>query len=228
MRLLSSNAATIENERLPLDFFGARWKAIKINVIVFAALILLFSVSLQAREQIIYFNIPQQSVNEALIALGEQADVSVIYHFLVVGDIEANSLHGRYSIRDGVKRLLKNTNLIAEFNSEGHLIVSMDINSGRKEMNTRKNILASTIAVFLGAGGQLGYAEVVSEDEEMDWLLEEVVVTATKRATSLQDAAMSITALDAEDIERKSLVNASDYLNAVPGVLIMDTYTSQE
>ena len=36
---------------------------------------------------------------------------------------------------------------------------------------------------------------------------------------------MSITALVAQEIERKSLVNTSDYLNAVPGVTISDALT---
>ena len=59
-------------------------------------------------------------------------------------------------------------------------------------MNSKKKILAATVGFFMGAGGCVGgwRREVVSE--EMDWLLEEVVVTAQKREQRLIDVPISI------------------------------------
>lgn len=48
--------------------------------------------------------------------------------------------------------------------------------------------------------------------------LEEVVVTAQKREERLQDVPISITAVTMEDIDRRGLVSAEDYLRGIPGV----------
>jgi outer membrane receptor protein involved in Fe transport len=94
-------------------------------------------------------------------------------------------------------------------------------------MNTRKNILASTIAFFVGAGGvSQGYAAENTE-AEVSWLLEEVVVTATKRETSLQDTAMSISAIGGETIDKRNLVGMEDYLPFIPGVSMQDRGAGQ-
>ena len=61
----------------------------------------------------------------------------------------------------------------------------------------------------------------------MSWLLEEVVVTATKRETSLQDTAMSISAIGGETIEKRNLVGMEDYLPFIPGVSMQDRGAGQ-
>jgi outer membrane receptor protein involved in Fe transport len=48
--------------------------------------------------------------------------------------------------------------------------------------------------------------------------LEEIIVTATKRAESIQDVPISIAAITADDIDRRGLVSAEDYLRGIPGV----------
>jgi outer membrane receptor protein involved in Fe transport len=48
--------------------------------------------------------------------------------------------------------------------------------------------------------------------------LEEITVTAQKREQRLLDVPISVTALSAEEITRRRLVSAEDYLRAVPGV----------
>jgi iron complex outermembrane receptor protein len=52
--------------------------------------------------------------------------------------------------------------------------------------------------------------------------LEEIVVTATRRTQTLQDAPISVAAVSAADIEAQTLVGMQDYLNTVPGVTYQD------
>jgi len=59
-----------------------------------------------------------------------------------------------------------------------------------------------------------GYAENQSTAKS----IEEVVVTATKRAESIQDVPLSIAAVTAAEIDRRGLVSAEDYLRGIPGV----------
>jgi outer membrane receptor protein involved in Fe transport len=52
--------------------------------------------------------------------------------------------------------------------------------------------------------------------------LEEIIVTAQKRSERLQDVPISMGVVTADDIDRRSLVNAADYLRGIPGVNQMD------
>lgn len=53
-------------------------------------------------------------------------------------------------------------------------------------------------------------------------VLQEIIVTATKRAERLQDVPVAISAITAEDIQTRGLTNYADYLNSVPGVFFQD------
>lgn len=53
-------------------------------------------------------------------------------------------------------------------------------------------------------------------------VLEEVLVTATKRQEKLQDVPVAVSALSSEDITARGFTQYSDYLNTVPGVYFQD------
>ncbi len=52
--------------------------------------------------------------------------------------------------------------------------------------------------------------------------LDEVVVTATKRAESLQDVPVAVTALTSQDIDVRGFTNYSDFVNSVPNMYLQD------
>ncbi len=52
--------------------------------------------------------------------------------------------------------------------------------------------------------------------------LEEIVVTATKRAQTLQDVPVAVTAITAEDIAARGFTNYADYVNTVPNMWMQD------
>lgn len=52
--------------------------------------------------------------------------------------------------------------------------------------------------------------------------LEEIIVTATKRAVGLQDVGIAVSALSNETIERQGFVGVGDYLTKLPSVTIQD------
>src|SRR6185503_16885466 len=53
--------------------------------------------------------------------------------------------------------------------------------------------------------------------------LEEIIVTALKRAESLQDAPATVTAFDAETIERARIQSMRDYVNLTSNMTLMET-----
>lgn len=92
----------------------------------------------------------------------------------------------------------------------------------------RKNLvqakLASAVAMAMGlcsvasmpvfAQNQEG-----AEAQEADWFLEEVVVTATKRSTSLQNTAMSVSAVTEDDLKRMGIADIEQIFDTIPGVV---------
>ena len=57
--------------------------------------------------------------------------------------------------------------------------------------------------------------------------IEEIVVTATKRATSLQDTPMSISALSGETLEKLGVNDFADFVGPVPGLSQRDNGPGQ-
>lgn len=89
-------------------------------------------------------------------------------------------------------------------------------------MNTIKSEqwLAASLALLSLSG--VSHAQQGAGDDPEPLAIETVLVTATKRATDLQDTAGSISALGAEQIDNKSLVSMDDYLNTLPSVNFLD------
>ena len=53
-------------------------------------------------------------------------------------------------------------------------------------------------------------------------VLQEIIVTATKRTERLQDVPVSVSAISSEDIQARGFTNYADFLNSVPGVYFQD------
>jgi len=61
-------------------------------------------------------------------------------------------------------------------------------------------------------------ASAISVSAHAQSTIEEVVVTATKRAESLQDVPIAVTAITGDDLEKLGITNFSDYVMQLPGV----------
>ena len=173
----------------------------------------------QARS-LVQFDIPRQSADDSLPAFGQQADITVMYAFEEANQHITNRLYGEYTRKEGIHILLKGSGLYARFSADGHLIISSDDVYGESMMKTKKNILAGTIAFFVGVGGvqQVAAQGDAGSQEETAWLLEEVVVTATKRKSSMQDLPMAINAFDSDRLESSGVVDIKDIQFLAAGV----------
>ena len=66
----------------------------------------------------------------------------------------------------------------------------------------------------------LGFSQTESVHAESD--VEEVVVTASKRETSLQDLPMAVQAITSEELEAKNISDFNDIANLVPSITVDD------
>lgn len=83
-----------------------------------------------------------------------------------------------------------------------------------KPHNTSRRLLSLAVAAVTGLPLPVVYAQ------EAGLALEEVMVTARKREESLQDAPISVTALQAGDIEARSMSTLADLSNFAPNLEI--------
>ncbi len=79
-------------------------------------------------------------------------------------------------------------------------------------------VAASVVAALSPAG-----AAVAQDNDERAGVLDEIIVTATKRSMNIQDLAQSIAALTNEDIERQGLNTMEDIIKAIPSMTLSAT-----
>jgi iron complex outermembrane receptor protein len=174
------------------------------------------------KQAVLQFDIPRQRADGALIALGQQADITVVYRLDWVEPFYTNALQGSYTLPDAVAILLAETGLTAMIDSQGHLIISQKTVREREAMNfnnlnSKKKMLAGLTAFFVGGSG-LGLADEVEQYGEKEWLLDEIVVTASRREESLQNVGMSLSVVDPVEFTAVGLTKLSDVIAYIPGV----------
>ena len=167
---------------------------------------------------LVQFDIPRQSADDSLPAFGQQADVTVMYAFEEANQHITNRLYGEYTRKEGIHILLKGSGLYARFSADGHLIITQ--NNQGNEMNSKKKILAATVGFFMGGGAGGVMAQETTGGEEMDWLLEEVVVTAQKREQRLVDVPISVSVMNENELKKRSIRDLRDLSFHIPNFTI--------
>ena len=64
--------------------------------------------------------------------------------------------------------------------------------------------------------------EAFAQDTERAAVLEEIVVTATRRAQTTQDVPYNITAVTGEILESRGIANVTDLFRTLPGAVFVD------
>lgn len=175
-------------------------------------------------------HLPAQNVADSLNALVKQTGAQFLFPYELAKSRPAKAVSGKYTIAEAVERLLEGSGLVSGFET-GILVISDPGNfqgsayqnsMGIVEMNNRKKVLANTVAFFLGASSGQGVLAEGSTDTS-GWVLEEVVVSATRRETSKNDTAISIAVIGEEEMSVRDLSQMDDYLRTVPGISYVDT-----
>jgi iron complex outermembrane receptor protein len=95
-------------------------------------------------------------------------------------------------------------------------------------MKKTRSIFACFVGAFcFGTEAHSAPAATVSESTEKETEIAEIVVTATKRDTNLEETPIAITVLTGETIERQRLYNFADIAITTPG-LIFTPHSKQE
>ncbi len=153
--------------------------------------------------------------------------MTFIFPFNEASKQTANPLVGEYTIEEAIGVLLNGTRLQPEFSSQGVMTVlsyaqtvsqgttvegvhSMPQKTQQKTSLIKRLALVVAAAFVTTAGAQT--------DDGAPGIIEEVVVTASKRETTLQDTAMAISAISGEDLRNMGYTTLQDFIETVPGV----------
>ena len=166
------------------------------------------------------FDIPKQRADLALIAFAEQADRTLLFSFDETSDKTANRLSGQYEVVEALEVLLAGTGLSISMGTQGQLSVVEEVESnGEAVVKKPKSMLARIGAALTGAViGSSAVAQAGDENSQNAGLffIEEVVVTATKRETTVMEVPASVTAFTPEQLEERKIEGVLDLNVNVP------------
>ncbi len=185
-------------------------------------------------------NIDPQPMDKALSTFAQQTGLQLLMRADAVAvNVTAPRLVGTYTAREALERLLANTELRYKFidartvairASKGKDEVGSGTSSSEEQAHpsargTNNDLrLAQSESTHKGTSGSLP-AENDQSPAGMgaDKLaVQEVIVTATKRAERMQDVPLSIAVVSGEDIARRGVIGMEDYLRSIPGVNEID------
>ncbi|MGX4675910.1 TonB-dependent receptor [SAR92 clade bacterium H246] len=210
----------------------------KVSQLVFCTLLAIWSLTAVAEVKTpdspkrYMFDLPQQSVADSLNDIATQSGAQFLFPFQLAQSKTAKPITGHFTLLEATAQLLQNSGLKSDL-VDGVLTISPVDDAGTssnqnhkgKNMNTnaRKTVLASMVGLFAAGGMATATAQdSVGESARAQGVLDEIIVTSTRRAESLNDAALSVAAIDGEEISKRNLSEMNDYLRTLPGVNFVD------
>ncbi|HLM52786.1 MAG TPA: TonB-dependent receptor [Pseudoxanthomonas sp.] len=182
------------------------------------------------------FNLPQQSLAEALRAVGRQTATDVLFDPRSVERLSAAPLRGRLSPEQAVGRMLAGTGLVAEKTAADSILIapSRPASDGAKPLRLPAGNAAAAPAgaVLLAQAGRSVPAAALAQAGGRDpqpaapatadepTQLDTIVVSGAAQSGGLRkrDASFSITTATPEQISEAAPKSTADLLKIVPGV----------
>ena len=166
------------------------------------------------------FNIVQQDAALALTQFAEQADLTLIFSLDKVSNIKANKLQGYYSLKQAIKLLLVNTELIAILSQKGLLSIHniKDIEKANSRLSTNPQSLAILASTAL-------LKNITEQNISAENEVEKITITGIRGALgravdTKYNADGIVDSISAEDIGKFPDTNLAESLQRITGVSI--------
>ena len=179
----------------------------------------------RADEPVYDIDIPSMNAAEALNRFAEQTGAIMLFPYDLANARQANPVKGRFALLEGLDLLLKDTGLSGGLSDKRVINISPDEKEGRLErgetMPERKVSFTGKLAAFVGsifaASGASGQATDAGARP-----LEEIVVTATKRESSIQDVALSVSVVNGDFLSELRMNDIGELTQFVPNLSWQD------
>jgi outer membrane receptor protein involved in Fe transport len=177
-----------------------------------------------AQERTVTIDIPSQAIDKALEMFAEQTDISLIFSTEDVGTAQTRHIKGQYELENALAMLLEDTGL--GFKKTGRGIIAINKMSPAVLQTSRDQsapVLPSTSSVH---STEKNNGEKSKPKAAEEFMLEDTVVTATRRAQSITDVPLSVTAFGTGQIEAQGLKQIDDLIPFTPGLVITRSFNS--
>jgi len=190
----------------------------------------------QARSVTYDLDIPAQSLKDSLQALAFASHHKLLYSSELVEGKRSPALKGQFTTEQAVKALLSGTKLSYEITSDGLVLIRASgppdgtntaapfTNDGadhRAQLAQANPVASSTSSaattVNPGAPNRVAPSDTGSEKSTLN----EIIVTATKRAERLQDVPMAASVLTGAQLMATQATTLQDVVNATPGLQLI-------
>ncbi len=186
-------------------------------------------------ESKVSLKIDATSMEQALSEFARQTGLQLVFPAEeVTQGLAAPRLTGSFTPQAALSQLLANSGLYYQFINENTVAIRAvrpaDSEAGKKiSGGGLRGSGRGDVGLRLAHAGEAARADGQAEDKSSAAAegarksaedrkdVSEIIVTATKRAQSVQDVPISIAVLTNEDIERRGLVGAADYMRGIPG-----------
>jgi iron complex outermembrane receptor protein len=167
-------------------------------------------------------DIPAGDLGSALQLLAKQSGADIVYRPEQVNGLKTDGVSGYLSTEEALDALLKGTHLTPHTDSSGAILIG-DPSLGGSSSTPAKSTLARKQVSQASKNGP-----TAKDGPDPTDVLQEIIVTATKRSESIQEIPISITALTGATLEAEGALNFDEYARSVPGLSFTDTGVGRE
>ncbi len=177
-------------------------------------------------------DIPAGELVAALELLAMQSSVDLVYQPAQLKPFHTGGVKGQYTPEAAIRILLKGTPLELRTDPSGAMVIVLpnahstsnnsapDRGQGGRGVADAESPRDRLRLAQAGAGARGGTTAIDDGARASgDLVLEEVIVTATKRPEPVRSISGSVTVLTGEQLETLGAQSFADYLTAVPGVV---------
>lgn len=170
------------------------------------------------------FNIPAMRATEAIDRVAKETGHSLFYSSSDLLDVKVNAFNGSYTLPEALSALLEDTHFYADVTVDGVIIILMKPESQRDKkrkipMNkSPKSLVSALIGFFIVT--EAHYTEAQDASEVAKPIMEEIVVTATKRESNLQETPLAISALTGEMIDKQGVEDIRSLQFSMPSLTV--------
>jgi iron complex outermembrane receptor protein len=169
------------------------------STIFSGAVVSLFSAQVLAQKTEI--NIATQPLQQALNQLSQQTGTVIIAPSRLVNNKQATATTGELTAIKAVERLLKGSGLQAQQDPTGAIVI--------KKVTTNSFIAGNRVSSYQAP-------------------MDEIIVTALKRDSSLQDAPVAISVVGGDELRARGVTDFTDLIGILPGISINSAFGGPE
>ena len=155
-------------------------------------------------------------------ALVEQTDIQLLYPYELAETTGINPVVGSFTLREALDAMFEGTAFSAGLTQGGTVTVSLKEHGAVREGNVQgkhvqRSLLAGISAFLFGAeAADLALAQDGDESPEA-FAIDTIVVTASRREQSLQDAPMAVAVVQPDRFISAGLTSLQDVISYTPG-----------